>query len=360
MGFSLNNIKINVGILGATGAVGQRFVSLLDEHPFFTITDLVASERSSGKKYIDAVNWLIEKKIPEGVKNLVVKDIDSNFDAKIFFSALDSSVAYDIEKMFIERGYVVISNAKNFRMYDDVPLLLADINYEHINLIKFQSYGPGCIITNPNCVVSGLATVLKPLYQNFEIDFVNITSMQAVSGAGYPGVPSIDILNNIIPYIKDEENKIETEPLKILGEVDEKNKKIKFANFKIFAQANRVPVINGHTGSVMIKFKDNIDISDIEFVLQNYKSKITFKSKFEGYKVIDFIKKEERPQIRYDLNENFGMGVSVGHLSKKDSKIIHLVFLTHNTIRGAAGAAILNGEYFCSIEENLKKYNIII
>ncbi|MCX8057936.1 MAG: aspartate-semialdehyde dehydrogenase [Spirochaetes bacterium] len=353
------NIKINVGILGATGAVGQRFLSLLEDHPFFYITDLVASEKSAGKKYGEVVNWIIEKSLPEKFKNYIIKDVNSNFDARLFFSALDSSVAAEIEMDFIKKGYVIISNAKNFRMHENVPLLLADINPDHIKLIDYQNYGKGCIITNPNCVVSGLATSLKPLIDNFEIEFVNVTTMQAVSGAGYPGVPSIDILGNIIPYIKDEESKIETEPLKILGKLEEENKKIKFADFKIFAQANRVPVLNGHTGSVLVKFKNKINIDDIKILYKNFETKFNFQSKFLNYKVIRFEDRDDYPQIRFDLMKDYGMSVSIGHLKKKDDYFIHYLFLTHNTIRGAAGAAILNGELLCSNSENLIKYNLV-
>lgn len=350
--------KIKVGILGATGAVGQRFVSLLENHPIFELTDLVASERSANKLYSQTVKWILEEPMPKNVKDMKVKEVGEPHDAKLFFSALDSSVAQDIEMNYIKNGFIIISNAKNYRMNDDVPLMLADINGDHIRLLDFQNYGSGKIITNPNCVVSGLATCLKPIYDNLEIDFVNVVSMQAISGAGYPGVPSMDIVGNIIPYIKDEEKKIEIEPLKILGKIDE-NGFIKFADFKIFAQSNRVPVVNGHTASVMVKFKQKQNIDDIKSLFINFDNTLNIESKFGNYKIIVFEDRDDFPQPRFDVNKNYGMSVFVGHLNQKDDKIIHFVYLVHNTIRGAAGAAILNAEYFCSKNINLKKYNII-
>ena len=239
------NNKIPVAVLGATGSVGQKFIELLNNHPWFEVAEVAASERSAGKKYKEAVNWILSFPLPENVGNLIVKDCVPNLTSKITFSGLDSSVAGEIETQFAEEGYYVISNSKNHRMDDDVPLLIPEINPDHLELVKEQEY-KGLIVTNPNCSVIGLAIALKPLHDNFGIDAVNVVTMQAVSGAGYPGVSSLDIIDNIIPYIGgNEEQKIETEPLKILGTYE--NNKINFSKFKISAQCNRVTVLDGHT-----------------------------------------------------------------------------------------------------------------
>ena len=211
--------KISVGVLGATGSVGQKFIALLSDHPWFEITEIAASERSAGKKYKDAVNWILTTPIPQKIADMTIKDCVPDLNCQIAFSGLDSSVAGEIELAFANAGYIVVSNSKNHRMDKDVPLLVPEINHEHLEIIKTQKFGKGCIVTNPNCSTIGLVLALKPLHDKFGLEAVNVVTMQALSGAGYPGVSSLDIIDNVIPFISGEEDKVETEPLKILGEI---------------------------------------------------------------------------------------------------------------------------------------------
>lgn len=252
--------KIRVGILGATGTVGQKFVQLLSNHPWFEIAALGASERSVGKAYKDAVNWLMPTPLPSHVADKTVMACETNLDCPIVFSGLDSRVAGERESAFAEAGYLVISNSKNHRMDPDVPLLIPEVNPSHTRLLSTQKT-KGKIVTNPNCSVIGLVLALKPLLDRFGLESVNVVTMQAISGAGYPGVVSLDILDNIIPFINDEESKIETEPLKILD-----------SQFKISAQCNRVPVTDGHTECVSIKFKNKPSKNDIIQAWNNFTS----------------------------------------------------------------------------------------
>jgi len=235
--------RIPVAILGATGSVGQKFIELLSDHPWFEIKEVAASERSAGKKYKDAVNWILTSPLPEKIGNLVVKECDTNLNSKITFSGLDAGVAGEIESNLAKAGYYVISNSRNHRFDKDVPLLIPEINPDHLELIYTQSY-KGAIVTNPNCSTIGLSIALKPLQDKFGLEAVNVVTMQALSGAGYPGVSSLDIIDNVIPFIGGEEKKMETEPLKILGSL--KNGRIKNLNLKISAQCNRVAVLDGH------------------------------------------------------------------------------------------------------------------
>lgn len=338
--------KIKVGILGATGAVGQRFVDLLSDHPWFEISCLCASEKSAGKKYKDCVNWKISAKIPSSVENLEVDLCKPDLDCKVVFSALDSTVAGEIEEEFARNGFIVISNSKNHRMEEDVPLLIPEVNYEHLALVENQKKrfkNKGFIITNPNCTTVGLAMVLKPLDDKFKIKTVIVTSMQALSGAGYPGVPSLDVLDNVIPYIGQEEEKMEMEPLKILGK--EVNGAIVFSKIKISAQCNRVAVRDGHTESVTLSFEKRAQVDDVIKVLNNFSS-IPQKLKLPSAprRPILYLPNEDRPQPVLDRNTENGMAVVVGRVKKSNVMDIKLTLLVHNTIRGAAGAAVLNAE----------------
>ncbi|RJQ36931.1 aspartate-semialdehyde dehydrogenase [Candidatus Microgenomates bacterium] len=338
--------KINVGILGATGAVGQRFVELLANHPWFNVTHLCASEKSSGKKYKDVVNWKISSDIPANLANLTVNLCEPNIDVKVIFSALDSTVAGEIEENFAKKGYIVISNSKNHRMANYVPLLIPEVNPDHLALVEEQQKrlkSKGFIITNPNCTTVGLAMVLKPLNDLFGIKQVIVTSMQALSGAGYPGVPSLDIIDNVIPYISGEEEKMETEPLKLLGKVS-KNGVIS-AKIAISAQCNRVAVREGHLESVTISFEKKPTLQEVIKALKNFTS-VPQKLKLPSAPQYPIIVREEanRPQPVVDRNEGNGMSVVVGRVNKSEVFDIKLTLLVHNTIRGAAGAAILNAE----------------
>jgi aspartate-semialdehyde dehydrogenase len=340
--FSENN-KIPVAILGATGSVGQKFIELLSNHPWFEVSEVAASERSAGKKYKDAVNWILSSPLPERVGNLIVKDCIPNLKSKITFSGLDSSVAGEIETAFANEGYYVISNSKNHRMEEDVPLLIPEINPEHLELIKSQNY-KGAIVTNPNCSVIGLAVALKPLQDNFGLEAVNVVTMQAISGAGYPGVSSLDIIDNVIPFIGGgEEKKIETEPLKILGKFV-KNK-IVFEDFKISAQVNRVSVIDGHLETVQVKLKKKTSIEEIKKVLKEFSGKPQeLKLPIAPVHPIYYFEEEKYPQPKLHRNLDKGMAVSIGRLRECPLFDYKFVILSHNTIRGAAGCAILNAE----------------
>lgn len=339
--------KIPIGILGATGNVGQRFVQLLSDHPWFVIKSVCASEKSVGKLYKDTCDWRVSESIPDSVANLVVQPCDLSISPRILFSALDSSVAGEIEKNLSENGYVIISNSKNHRMDLDVPLLIPEVNSNHLSLIKFQQKKlgrkSGFIVTNPNCSTVGLAIVLKPLQDNFGIKNVIVTTMQALSGAGYPGVASLDALDNVVPYIGDEEEKVETEPLKILGE--EKNGKINYANFKISAQCNRVSVRDGHLESVEIEFVKKSTVPGVIKVLKEFTG-LPQKLNLPSAPKFPIIVRAEnnRPQPILDRDADNGMAVTVGRV--RESSIFNIKFslLVHNTIRGAAGAAILNAE----------------
>ena len=250
--------KIKVGILGATGMVGQRFVQLLQNHPWFEITEVAASEKSAGLTYKEAVagRWKIGSEIPDRVANIKVKECIPNLDCKIVFSALDATVAGQIEGEFAKSGYIVSSNAKNYRMEADVPLLIPEVNPEHLELIKQQKKNrnwKGFIVTNPNCTTIGMVISLKPLQENFGLKRVIMTSMQALSGAGYPGVASLDILDNVIPFISGEEEKVEAETLKLLGRLNKD--KVENAGIKVSAQCNRVNVKDGHLETVSVELE---------------------------------------------------------------------------------------------------------
>ncbi|MDO8486863.1 MAG: aspartate-semialdehyde dehydrogenase [Candidatus Curtissbacteria bacterium] len=338
--------RIPVGILGATGAVGQRFVQLLENHSYFEITDLCASERSAGKSYKDVVLWRLPTKLPANAANLEVKTCEANTGAKVVFSGLDSTVAGEIEENFARAGYAVISNSKNHRMDSDVPLLIGEVNPDQIKLIEFQKKrfgGDGFIVTNPNCTTVGLAMVLKPLDEAFGVERVVMTSMQALSGAGYPGVSALDAVDNVVPYIEDEEEKVEVEPLKLLGKVY--GNEVKFASFKIDAHCNRVSVRDGHTETLSIGFKKRVTTTQVTRVLKNFRGlpqKLGLPSAPKEPIVV--VEEANRPQPVLDRDINGGMSIIVGRIRESNVLDINLVLLVHNTIRGAAGAAILNAE----------------
>jgi aspartate-semialdehyde dehydrogenase len=330
--------KIPVTILGATGAVGQRFVSLLANHPWFEIVDLMASEKSAGLIYNQAVNWKISADIPNDLGEIKIKPCDpKKTDAKIAFSGLDSSVAGEIEEEFAKAGLVVISNSKNHRLDQDVPLLIPEVNPEHLELITKQKNrwnSQGFIVTNPNCTTVGLTMVLKPLHDAFKIKNVIVTTMQALSGAGYPGVPSLDIIDNVIPFIGDEEEKVETEPLKILG-----------ADFAISASCNRVAVRDGHTETVTIEFETKPTVAQVTEVLKNFQALPQQLNLPSAPRPPIVVRTEsDRPQPNLDRMTGNGMSVVVGRIRPAKVFDISLTLLVHNTIRGAAGAAILNAE----------------
>lgn len=335
--------KIPVGILGATGMVGQKFIELLVEHPWFEIVALAASDRSSGKKYGQAMRWMMELPLQNYISEMVVRSCEPDMPCRIVFSGLDSDVAGEIETKFANAGYVVISNSRNHRMDPDVPLLIPEVNSAHLDLVKSQKYGKGMIVTNPNCSVIGLATALKPLIDHWGIEQANVVTMQAVSGAGYPGVPSFDILDNVIPFISGEEDKVETEPLKILGRID--NQGIKPYQMKISAQCNRVAVMNGHMECVSVKLRkkalaDEIIRSWMEFSAEPQELGLPSAPQTP----IIYLTDERHPQPKIHRLLEKGMAVSIGRLRPCPLLDWKFVLLSHNTIRGAAGCAILNAE----------------
>lgn len=347
--------SFQIGILGATGAVGQKFIRLLQGHPWFKIKALGASERSADKKYKEAVHWIEAIELPEEIAGLEVSECNPEaFEGVDFvFSGLDSSVATEIERSFAEAGIPVISNAKNYRMDDTVPLMIPEVNPGHADLIKKQTFskdGSGWIVTNPNCVSVPLAMSLKPLQDAFGIKSVVVTSMQSVSGAGYPGVPSLDITANVIPYIGGEEEKVQTESSKLLGELG--SEKVQFADMKIQATAVRVPTIEGHLLSVSVDLKDkSTAISDIQQTFNNWKSPIAeLDLPFSPKQPIRLYTDNRFPQPRLHADREGGMQTAVGRLRNGTVLDIGYVTMAHNTVRGAAGGAILNAELLVAKE----------
>jgi len=335
--------KIPVAVLGATGSVGQKFIELLINHPWFEVAETAASDKSANKTYKEAVNWFSSSTLPAAIAKMKVKECKPNLKSKIVFSGLDSSVAGEIETEFAKQGYIVISNSKNHRMDEDVPLLVPEINPDHLSLIKFQKFGEGLIVTNPNCSTIGLSLALKPLIDKFGVKDVNVVTMQALSGAGYPGVSSLDIIDNIVPLIGGEEKKMESEPLKILGPL--KNKKVLDLKINISAQCNRVAVLEGHTECVQINLKRKTNIYEIINEWQNFTG-LPQKLKLPSapMKPIHYFNEDNYPQPKIHRNIDKGMAVSIGRLREDSLFDYKFVLLSHNTIRGAAGGAILCAE----------------
>lgn len=337
--------KIPVAILGATGCVGQKFVQLLEHHPWFEIVALCASERSVGKTYAEAVNWLMPTPIPSHLAKMTVQSCQAPFshDCSIVFSGLDASVAGEIEAQFAQAGYPVVSNSRNHRMDPTVPLVIGEVNPSHLDLVKTQHYGKGYIVTNPNCSVIGLCVALKPLLDQFGVEAVHVVTLQAVSGAGYPGVASLDILDNVIPHIRGEEEKIEIEPLKIFGTLHEK------AKMTISAQCNRVPVTDGHTECVSLKLKKSASAEEIIQAWKQFKAEPQLLNlPTAPFQPIHYFKQENYPQPKLLRMLDKGMAISIGQLRPCPLFDYKFTLLSHNTIRGAVGAALLNAELLVS------------
>jgi aspartate-semialdehyde dehydrogenase len=339
--------KWRAGVLGATGMVGQRFVKLLADHPWFELTAVAASERSSGKTYAEAARWHLEGPVPEVARGLVVKDLEPNLDCDFVFSALDSSVAGEAEERFARAGYPVVSNSKNHRMDADVPLLVPEVNAAHLDCIATQQknrrYDSGFIVTNPNCSTAGLVLVLKPLADAFGLEKLFVVTMQAVSGAGYPGVPSMDILGNVVPFISGEEEKMQTEPQKLLGKWDG-NRFIE-AGIGISAHCNRVAVVDGHTECVSLRLKKTATIGEVREALRNFELSEELASLPTAVKnPVVVLDENDRPQPRKDANTGHGMAAVVGRVRECPLLDVKLTMLSHNVVRGAAGAALMNAE----------------
>ncbi len=367
--------KIPVSVLGATGTVGQKMLLLLDKHPWFEVVRLCASEQSAGKPYAEAAHWIQSEAIPEAFSSMRVENCDApprvnaggtrgiatqvdsetespELTCRIAFSALDADAAGPIEEAWAQAGVTVVSNAKNHRMRQDVPLIVPEVNPEHLTLAEAQPYPlPGCILTNPNCSTIGLVLALKPLQAAFGLEAVQVVTMQAVSGAGYPGVSALDIMDNVIPYISGEEEKLEKEVIKILGVLEQdgqKNRKTALApaGFSVSASCHRVPVLDGHLESVSVKLAAKADRDTVieaweRFSLERMQSGLPLQ-----HTPLCYLSGQDRPQPRLDRSSGSGMTVSVGRLRACPVLDWKFEVLVHNTIRGAAGGAVLLGELY--------------
>ena len=342
--------KYPIGILGATGMVGQRFIQLLERHPWFEVAWLAASDRSSGKKYGDAAKWRLDTPLPERIANMTVAPAEAAGAPKIIFAALDAGIARELEPRFADAGCAVVSNSSAYRMAPSVPLVIPEINAEHLHLIEEQASrkaSGGYMVTNPNCSTIGLVMALKPLEQRFGITQIIVTTMQAVSGAGYPGVPSMDILGNVVPYIGSEEEKMEEETLKLLGRLE--GHSVIPLPARVSASCNRVAVEDGHTESVSIKLAKPATHEEILAAWAEFRPLAGQGLPTAPDQPIEWAPQDDRPQPRLDRNRGNGMAVTVGRLRPCGVLDWKFTALSHNTIRGAAGAAILNAELLASL-----------
>jgi len=339
-------VKLPVGILGATGIVGQRFIQMLEHHPWFEVAWLAASERSEGRAYAEAARWRLKTPIPDNVARMQVAPADPEGAPKIIFAALDAGIASELEPRFAAAGCAVVSNSSALRMQQDVPLVIPEVNPEHLKLIECQPWrrqSGGFAVTNPNCSAIGLVLALAPLQERFGLKTVMAVTMQAVSGAGYPGVASLDILGNVIPYIAKEEEKMEAETLKLLGHLNGSG--IQPAEFAMSAQCNRVAVEDGHTESVSVKLKKKAGPEEIIAAWNDFRSlpqELNLPS--APAKPVVYLSASDRPQPRFDADSGAGMTTTVGRLRPCGVLDWKFTVLSHNTIRGAAGAALLNAE----------------
>ena len=337
--------KHNIGILGATGMVGQRFIQLLENHPWFQVTWLAASDRSSGKRYGEAVRWKLDTPLPAHIAAMPVSAATPEGAPSIIFAALDSDIARETEPKFAAAGCAVISNSSAFRMQADVPLVIPEVNADHLALIEEQSWrkaSGGYIVTNPNCSAIGLVLALRPLEERFGIRAVFVSTMQAVSGAGYPGVPSLDILGNVVPFIRNEEEKLEEETGKLLGKLH--GNRITHLDAKVSAHCNRVAVEDGHTESVSIQLRSKATREEVLAAWREFHPLRGQKLPTAPEQPVEFDAAEDRPQPRLDRMRGRGMAAVVGRLCPCSLLDWKFTVLSHNTIRGAAGAALLNAE----------------
>jgi aspartate-semialdehyde dehydrogenase len=338
--------KIPVGILGATGVVGQRFIQMLERHPWFEVAWLAASDRSEGKSYAEAARWRLKTPIPTAVAAMRVSPAIPDGAPRVIFAALDAGFAAELEPRFADAGCAVVSNSSALRMQQDVPLVIPEVNADHIKLIDGQSWrkkSGGYVVTNPNCSAIGLVLALAPLQQRFGLETVMAVTMQAVSGAGYPGVASLDILGNVIPYIAKEEEKMEEETRKLLGQMN--GTKVVSATFAMSAQCNRVAVEDGHTESVSIRLKSKAKPEEMIAAWNSFRAEPQELQLPSAPKnPVVYFGAPDRPQPRFDIDLGAGMTTAVGRLRPCGVLDWKFTVLSHNTIRGAAGAAVLNAE----------------
>ena len=352
----MSSSPIPVAVLGATGSVGQRFISLLDNHPWFKVVAVAASDRSAGQKYSRAARWVLDTPMPDYAKDMIVVPANTEaVQAKIVFSALHTEIANGLEPQFAKAGAAVCSNASSYRRGEDVPLLLPEINADHIHLVKAQRQDKGwsgCIVTNPNCTSTGLTIALKALDDTFGVKKVFAVSLQALSGAGYPGVPSLDIMDNVIPNVANggEEEKVEWEPRKMLGKLN--GDKIDLANIVFSAHTNRVAVIDGHTVCASVQLANPVEPAVAIEALRDYAPPSSARELPSSPRpVIEVREEADRPQPRLDRLTGKGMTTVVGRVRRDPILDLKFVVLSHNTIRGAAGASIYNAELL--VNENL-------
>jgi len=334
--------RIPVAILGATGTVGQKFITLLHEHPYFTIRELVASPRNEGKTYREACAWKQNTTIPSEIASMKLKTTSTPLSSTILFSGLDSSVAGEVESNYADQGHIIISNSKNHRMDPTVPLVIPEINPDHFALLADQRWKGG-VITNSNCSTMFLAMALAPIEETFGITAVQVSTMQAISGSGYPGVPSYDIIGNVIPYISGEEEKMEEETQKILGTLVDN--RIQDAEFAVSAQCNRVPVVDGHTETISVGLREKATPEEVSRVMAAFRGlpqKLQLPS--APPQPLLLMDEADRPQPARDVWLENGMATLVGRIRTCPVLDIRMVVLGHNTVRGAAGAAVLNAE----------------
>jgi aspartate-semialdehyde dehydrogenase len=344
--------KVDIGILGATGMVGQRFLELLSNHPWFNVTWLAASDRSSGKLYGDAVRWKLSSTLPGRFARMPLSPaVPDAHTPRVIFAALDTDIALDLEPRFANAGCTVISNSAAFRMHPDTPLVIPEVNAEHLALTDLQTWeNGGTIVTNPNCSAIGLVLALKPLAEKFGIESLFVTTMQAISGAGYPGVASLDILGNVVPFIRNEEEKMVSETAKLLGTyvADAATPAVVPYKLRMAAHCNRVPVEDGHTESVSIKLRKPATKEDILAAWQAFTPLAAHALPSAPAQPVEYMQQHDRPQPRLDRNRGEGMASGmvtlVGRLRPCTLLDWKFTVLSHNTIRGAAGAALLNAE----------------
>ena len=344
------NMRQKIGILGATGMVGQRFIQLLENHPWFEVSWLAASDRSSGKRYGDAVKWKLDSPLPERIAQMQISPAVPDDAPKVIFAALDADIARELEPAFAAAGCAVISNSSAFRMHEDVPLVIPEVNADHLPILENQASrkdSGGYIVTNPNCSAIGLVLVLKPLVERFGVDAIFVSTMQAVSGAGYPGVASMDILGNVVPYVKNEEEKMQAETLRLLG--TRAGKVVQPLAAKMTAHCNRVAVEDGHTESVSVKLGRSATKEEILEAWREFTPLAGRDLPTAPAQPVEFIALEDRPQPRLDKMRGGGMTASVGRLRPCSLLDWKFTVLSHNTLRGAAGAALLTAELLVSL-----------
>jgi len=338
--------RIAVGVLAATGSVGQRFVQLLADHPWFEVVAVTGSERTAGRPYGEGVNWVIPGDPPPSVADLIVQDTEPGLDVPVLFSALPTKQAKEMEPVFAEAGYAVITNASAYRMPEDIPLLIPEINPDHTQIIAAQQAKrnwSGFIVASPNCSTTSAVLPLKVFQDAFGLEAAIMTTMQAISGAGYPGVSSLAILDNVIPYIGGEDEKLEAEPKKLLGSVE--NGAIQMADIRLSAQANRVPVIDGHLASVSVKLSRSASPAEAIEALENWQPPaICAQLPTSPERPLIYRHENDRPQPKLDRDSEDGLAWTVGKV--RDCNVLDLRYLsiTHNTLRGAASGSILNAE----------------